>query len=52
MMKVIEGGNPNVDYRRLNELYEEFDALWTKLQGFYLDAVAGFTFVRQHVEAE
>jgi len=51
-MKIVEGGNPNTDYKRLHELYEQFDALWTKLQGFYLDAVAGFTYVRQHVEAE
>ena len=34
-----------IDYRRLAELYDEFDELWTRLQAFYLDAVAGFRFV-------
>ena len=40
------------DYRRLAELYEEFDELWTRLQAFYLDAVAGFRFVASYVQAE
>ncbi len=44
--------NPNVDYRRLHELSEEFTQVWKRLQAFYLDAVAGFTFVRNNVESE
>jgi hypothetical protein len=41
-----------IDYRRLAELYEEFDELSTRLQAFYLDAVAGFRFVARYVQAE
>ena len=41
-----------IDCRRLAELYEEFDELWTRLQAFYLDAVAGFRFVASYVQAE
>ena len=41
-----------IDYRRLAELSEEFTSLWMGLHAFYLDAVAGFSFVRAHVEAE
>jgi hypothetical protein len=44
--------DPDIDYRRLQELSEEFTALWSRLQALYLDAVAGFEFVRQHVESE
>jgi len=44
--------DPNVDYRRLRELCEEFTQLWNRLQAFYLDAVAGFDFVRSHVESD
>ncbi len=44
--------DPNVDYRRLNELSEEFTQHWNRLQAFYLDAVAGFAFVLRHVESE
>jgi hypothetical protein len=51
-MKVIEERNPNANYARLNELSEEFTSLWNRIQGFYLDAIGGFTFVREHVEAE
>jgi hypothetical protein len=42
----------NIDYRRLAELYEEFDELWTRLHAFYLDAVAGFRFVASYIQAE
>jgi hypothetical protein len=44
--------DPEVDYRRLRELSDEFTAHWKRLQAFYLDAVAGFNFVLGHVEAE
>jgi hypothetical protein len=40
------------DFKRLHELYEEFMALWRRLQAFYLDAAAGFEFVFQHVRSE
>jgi hypothetical protein len=42
----------NVDYRRLRELSEEFTQHWERLHAFYLDAVAGFEFVLNHVESE
>ena len=44
--------DPNVDYKRLRELSEEFTQLWNRLQALYLDAVAGFAFVRSHVESD
>jgi hypothetical protein len=44
--------DPAVDYRRLHELSEEFTVIWSRLHALYLDAVAGFEFVRQHVESE
>ena len=42
----------NIDYLRLSQLSEEFTEHWKRLQAFYLDAVAGFSFVRSHVESE
>jgi hypothetical protein len=51
-MKIIDEADPNVDYRRLGLLAEEFTRLWNRLQAFYLDAVAGFALVRGSVEAE
>jgi hypothetical protein len=44
--------NPNIDYPRLKALADEFTQHWERLQAFYLDAVAGFRFVREYVEAE
>jgi hypothetical protein len=44
--------DPNVNYRRLNELSEEFSDLWNRLHALYLDAAAGFALVRDHVEAD
>ncbi len=44
--------DPNVDYQRLHQLSEEFTRVWNRLQAFYLDAVAGFAFVRSHVESD
>jgi hypothetical protein len=44
--------DPNVDYVRLRELSYQFTKHWERLQAFYLDSVAGFEFVRTHVEAE
>lgn len=43
---------PNINYIRLKELYEEFDSLWKRLQALYLDAVAGFKLLREHVETK
>lgn len=43
--------DPNVDYRRLHQLSDEFTQVWSRLQAFYLDAVAGFAFVRSHVKS-
>ena len=40
-----------VNYRRLAELAEEFTTLWTHLQALYLDAIVGFAFIRNHVQA-
>jgi len=37
--------NVNVDYKILHKLSYEFTQLWSRLHGFYLDAVAGFEFV-------
>ena len=42
----------NIDYRRLAELYEEFNELWMRLHAFYLDAVAGFRLVASYVQSE
>ena len=44
--------DPDVDYRRLSELSEQFTEHWKRLHAFYLDAVAGFEFVLSHVESE
>jgi hypothetical protein len=43
---------PDVDYQRLRLLSEQFTEHWRRLQAFYLDSVAGFEFVRRHVETE
>jgi hypothetical protein len=42
----------NIDYQRIHQLSEEFTRHWKRLQALYLDAVAGFSFVLGHVEAE
>jgi len=44
--------NPDVDYRRLHQLSDDFTNLWKRLQSFYLDAAVGFAFVRSHIEAD
>lgn len=44
--------DPNIDYQRLHQLSEEFEKVWNRLQALYLDAVAGFAFVRGHVESD
>lgn len=41
--------DPNVDYRRIGELSEEFSSLWTRLHGFYLDASVGFNVLHDRV---
>ncbi len=43
---------PSVDCRRMAELFHEFDAHWKRLQAFYLDAVAGFYFITEHLREE
>ncbi len=40
------------NYHRLAELAEEFTERWDQLQALYLDAAAGFLFVRRAVVAE
>jgi len=44
--------DPDIDYRRLHQLSEEFTQQWNRLQAFYLDAVVGFAFIRNHVEVD
>ncbi len=44
--------DPSIDYARLGRLSEEFTQHWERLQAFYLDAVAGFVFILDHVESE
>jgi hypothetical protein len=39
-----------INYVRVRELSEEFTQLWKRLQAFYLDAVAIFNLIRDHVE--
>lgn len=41
-----------VDYRRIAGLYERFDALWRRLQSFYLDSVVGFHYITDHLREE
>lgn len=43
--------DPNVNYRRIHELSEEFEAHWHQLRSLYLDASVGFSFISQHMEA-
>lgn len=42
--------DPKVDYPRFNELSGQFTVLWNRLQALYLDATAGFAFVRARIE--
>jgi hypothetical protein len=42
----------SINYRRLGELSDEFTALWERLQAFYLDSVAGFYFLTEHLRDE
>ena len=44
--------DPEIDYRRLHQLSDEFTDLWKRLQSFYLDAAVGFAYVRGHVEED
>lgn len=41
--------DPNVDYKRLHELSDEFTRLWKRLQTFYMDASFGFTSIHAQV---
>ncbi len=43
---------PNVNYKRLNQLANEFTELWKRIQSLYLDAAAGFALVRSTVERD
>jgi hypothetical protein len=49
-MPRIDTDDDPIDYRRVGELSEEFTQLWKRLQAFYLDAIAGFNLIRNHVE--
>ncbi len=44
--------DPDIDYRRLHQLSDEFTALWKRLQSFYLDAAVGFIYVLGQVEED
>jgi len=44
--------NQDMDYRRIQQLSDEFTDLWKRLQSFYLDATVGFLYVRDHVREE
>jgi len=44
--------DPNINYQRLQQLSEEFMEVWKRLQAHYLDATAGFAFVRSCVDRE
>ena len=44
--------DPNVNYKRLHQLSDEFTNVWQQLQALYLDAAAGFSLVRAHVEQD
>lgn len=44
--------DPNIDYQRLHELANELTQLLTRLEALYLDAAAGFAFVRSRVTAD
>ncbi len=41
---------PEVNYKRLRELADEFTALWERLQTLYLDAAVGFMHVQAYVQ--
>lgn len=41
--------DPKINYRRLNELSEEFTEHWNQVRALYLDAAIGFRFVSQYV---
>jgi hypothetical protein len=51
-MPPIDTDDDPIDYRKVRELSEEFTQLWKRLQAFYLDAVAGFNLIRNHVEKD
>ena len=42
----------SIDYRRLGELCDEFSALWRRMHALYLDSVAGFHFLTEHLNDE
>ncbi len=44
--------DPEIDYKKLRELANEFTSRWNQLQALYLDAVAGFTLLREDVEGD
>jgi len=41
-----------VDYLRLQKLSYELGEFWRRIHGFYLDAVAGFSFVHSRIEQD
>jgi hypothetical protein len=48
----VNAAERNIDYARLHGLSNEFTQHSSRLQAFYLDAVAGFAFVLDRVQAE
>ena len=44
--------DPDVNYPRLQELAEELSQFLTRLEGMYLDAIAGFALVRSRIVAD
>lgn len=51
-VRIDDGTDPSINYRRLAELSDEFTQHWDRLQAFYLDAAAGFCLIRRIVEDE
>jgi hypothetical protein len=47
-----DGSDPTVDYLRLQELAKELWQFLTRLEGMYLDAIAGFSLVRGRIVAD
>ncbi len=44
--------DPNIDYKKLRQLAEEFLNKWKEVRALYLDATAGFTLLQKDLEEE
>lgn len=40
------------DYKKLLDLFHEFDAFLRRIYGLYMDGIAGFDFLARHIETE